>query len=174
MAAAALTQTAGRIPGIASLLEKATDSKDNSLEANRKKNGVAAMHLDKAAAEANRKKNGVAAMDLDNAAAETYREKGDIATMHFANGAAEGYRQKDNIATMQFANSATEANRKQRNIATMHLANESVCLSPEDVAKTPDEKHLGASTANLGVKDFKLIRILGTGKRNVRWVKTIC
>jgi hypothetical protein len=56
-----------------------------------------------------------------------------------------------------------EASRKQDAVANMFLSKSAIRTSPDDLAKSVQEKHLGGSSRSLRVQDFKLLRILGTG-----------
>jgi protein kinase A len=44
-----------------------------------------------------------------------------------------------------------------------HFAEQTRTLAPEEIAKDPRNKELGHSSRCLSVKDFELIRTLGTG-----------
>ena len=44
-----------------------------------------------------------------------------------------------------------------------HFAEQTQTLPPEEIAKDPRNKELGHSSRCLSVKDFELVRTLGTG-----------
>lgn len=70
--------------------------------------------------------------------------------------------------TRQKTNESSEAFQAQKEedkhlVATWESGSQKTPLTPNEVAKTPEQKHVGKSSKHLTCGDFKLMTTLGTG-----------